>query len=146
MSSNHAPSTPCLSHSVTAFHIFKHVSDMLFSCDSRLSTAAASVCICGHLVRMFAFCRRFTVLADFLACDFYICISSTLMTIYHSNSNNGNNFTFCYYWLHEKSFLFPSFCCSHNCLQQKFFVSIFSCFQINSNNNKKYSFPSEENS
>lgn len=88
---------------------------------------------------------------DFPACDFYICISSTLMTIYHSynritnnnkastttatttRDNNDSNFSFCYYWLHETSFSFPWLLLwqPQLCLPQKF-LRLLSCFPASS--------------
>lgn len=147
---------------------------MLFSCDSPLSGAAVcavwlcvcadstfshlrvgvgvylcvcvSVCLCFHL----SLCQMHD---DFPACDFYICISSTLVTIYHgynriTNNNNNNkantttattrdnnesNFSFCYYWLHEKSFSFPRLLSwqPQLCLPKKF-LRLLSCFPASS--------------
>lgn len=149
---------------------------MLFSCDSPLSGAAVcavwlcvcvcvrtarphiyvlvlvyicacvyvSVCLCFHL----SLCQMHD---DFPACDFYICISSTLVTIYHgynritnnnnkantttatTRDNNESNFSFCYYWLHEKSFSFPRLLLwqPQLCLPQKF-LRLLSCFPASS--------------
>lgn len=111
---------------------------------SVLVCVCVSVCLCFHL----SLCQMHD---DFPACDFYICISSTLMTIYHgynritNNNNKGNtttsttrdnnesNFSFCYYWLHEKSFGFPRLLLwqPQLCLPQKF-LRLLSCFPASS--------------
>lgn len=105
-----------------------------------------SVCLCFHL----SLCQMHD---DFPACDFYICISSTLVTIYHgynritnnnknnkantttatTRDNNESNFSFCYYWLHEKSFSFPRLLLwqPQLCLPQKF-LRLLSCFPASS--------------
>lgn len=147
---------------------------MLFSCDSPLSGAAVCavcgcVCVCGQHVPTFTCGCMYVCVClyvcmclcgnacfhlslcqmhdDFPACDFYICISSTLMTIYHSYNRSTNNkkastttattrdsnFSFCYYWLHEKSFCFPRLLLwqPQLCLSQKF-LRLLSCFPASS--------------
>lgn len=84
---------------------------MLFSCDFPLSAAAATVCVSSG----FLFCFHDD---DFPACDSYVCLSSTFMTIYQGKIHLHLHFhfyshchfhfhcwrtwsTLCFYWLHE---------------------------------------------
>jgi len=103
-------------HSKTAHPLFHtprplgKVGDMLFSCDFPLSAAAATVCVSSG----FLFCFHDD---DFPACDSYVCLSSTFMTIYqgklhlhfhshfHFHSHCSRTWsTLCFYWLHENIF------------------------------------------
>lgn len=119
---------------------FHSVSDMLFSCDFPLSAAAATGCVPGWVCLggrlLFCFLDD-----DFSACDSYVCLPSTFMTIYPGKLYRRRHFhcsgtwsTLCFYWLHENIFHSSSVSSwsapatlSHNCQPQKLW-SIFLCF------------------